>query len=194
MYLGNKKITSQIFNNTDVNVDPIPIKSFRETILVLRFNRGEFHPTKTKKNLHYKAKAQPARKTSPSAHPGTTPMAAPAVDAVWVLSVTLVLVVGDAVGDAVLVEPVDASVDVALLDCELAEAVTEVVVVIAGLDVLVIVVGILLSGVRDWCEPGQLKMEVPPGSGGGVAVQLSMLNTGPLTSDILLAHSGVEQL
>lgn len=121
-------------------------------------------------------------------------MAAPAV---WVLPVALVLVVGDLVGDAVLVEPVDASVDVALLDWGLAEAATEVeavVVVVAVLDVLVVVVGIPLSGVGDWCESGQLKMDVPPGRGGGVAVQLSMLNTGPPTSDILLAHSGVEQL
>lgn len=111
------------------------------------------------------------------------------------LPVALVLVVGDLVGDAVLVEPVDAFVDVTLLDWELAEAATEaeVVVVVAGLDV-VVVVGIPLLGVGDWCESGQLKMDVPPGRGGGVAVQLSMLNTGPLTSDILLAHSGAEQL
>lgn len=130
-------------------------------------------------------------------------MAAPAV---WVLSVVPVFVVedavGDVVGDAVLVELVDTSVGVALLDWGTTEAVTEVeaavavVVVVAGLDVLVVVVvvGIPLSGVRDWCEPGQLKIDVPPGSGGGVAVQLSMLNTGALTSDMLLAHSGVEQL
>lgn len=106
------------------------------------------------------------------------------------------------VGDAVLagcVDPVPAEVDnfidVVLPDWEVAvdvEAGTEAEVV-AGLDELggFVAVVVLPSG---WDEPGKLGVEVPPGSGSGVAVQLLMLSTGLPTSDILLLHSGVEQL
>lgn len=82
-------------------------------------------------------------------------------------------------------EPV--SVDVALLDWEIVpevEVVTEAeeIVVVAELDVFTVVVVVIpLSDV--WDGSGQLNMDVPPGSGGGVLVQVSMLTT-LLTSDI----------
>lgn len=79
------------------------------------------------------------------------------------------------------------SVDVALLDWEIVpevEVVTEAeeIVVVAELDVFTVVAVVIpLSDVRD--GSGQLNMDVPPGSGGGVLVQVLMLTT-LLTSDI----------
>lgn len=87
--------------------------------------------------------------------------------------------------EALLVGRVDpVSVDVALLDWEIVPdvgVVTEAgeIVVVAELDVLVVV-----AVVTDvWDGSGQLNMDVPPGSGGGVLVQVLMLTT-LLTSDI----------
>lgn len=90
--------------------------------------------------------------------------------------------------EALLVGRVDpVSVDVALLDWEIVPdvgVVTEAgeIVVVAELDVLVVVAVVTpLSDV--WDGSGQLNMDVPPGSGGGVLVQVLMLTT-LLTSDI----------
>lgn len=87
-------------------------------------------------------------------------------------------------------DPVLVDVDVPVDTGMVTEA--EVVVVTAVLVVVAVVV-IPLSGAWDWDASGQVKMDVPPGSGGGVLVQV-LMSTILLTWDISLAHCGVLQL
>lgn len=114
-------------------------------------------------------------------------MAAPAVDTVWALSVIPAFVGAEVlVGrlDPVSVD-VDTSVDMGVVTEAEAVVVTTVLVVAA--------VVIPLSGAGDWDGSGQLKMDVPPGNGGGVLVQVLMSTTLPIW-DISLVHRGVLQL
>lgn len=112
-------------------------------------------------------------------------MAAPAVDKVWALSVVGVEVLVGRL-DRVSVD-VDTSVDIGVV------AGVEAVVVTVESDVLAVVAVVIPLSGADWDEPGQLKMDVPPGSGGGVLVQV-LMSTTLLIWDISLAHCGVLQL